>query len=58
MTSSLAFLWWVAPKNIVANFVGSRLGGMGILNLTLDWSNMMSEFRASPCWVQVIQIIV
>lgn len=57
MTSSLAFLCWVAPKNEVANFIGSGLGGMGFLNLTLDWSNITSTIMLSPYWVQVIQFI-
>ncbi|WP_423776842.1 OPT/YSL family transporter [Bacillus velezensis] len=42
MLGSLAFLCWVAPKNKVANFMGSGLGGMGFLNLTLDWSSIAS----------------
>jgi hypothetical protein len=37
---SLAFLCWVAPKNEVANFIGGGMGGMGFLNLSLDWSNI------------------
>jgi hypothetical protein len=37
---SLAFLCWVAPKNEVANFIGGGQGGMGFLNLSLDWSNI------------------
>ncbi|KAI9924521.1 hypothetical protein ASPWEDRAFT_28331 [Aspergillus wentii DTO 134E9] len=56
-TSSLAFLCWVAPHNKVANFVGSGLGGMGFLNLSLDWSNInwnMSSIMLTPFWTQVI----
>ena len=57
MTSSLAFLCWVAPKNPVANFIGSGLGGMGFLNLSLDWSNINwngSSILITPYWTQVV----
>jgi OPT family oligopeptide transporter len=57
MTSSLAFLCWVAPKNPVANFIGSGLGGMGFLNLSLDWSNINwngSSILITPFWTQTI----
>jgi OPT family small oligopeptide transporter len=57
MTSSLAFLCWVAPKNRVASFIGSGLGGMGFLNLSLDWSNINwngSSILITPFWTQVI----
>ncbi|RCK59448.1 Oligopeptide transporter 5 [Candida viswanathii] len=57
MTSSLAFLCWVAPENYVANFIGSGLGGMGLLNLSLDWSNITSSIMLSPYWTQVIQFV-
>ncbi|KAI1820580.1 OPT oligopeptide transporter protein-domain-containing protein [Xylaria intraflava] len=59
LLSSLAFLCWVAPHNPVANFIGSGLGGMGFLNLSLDWSNV-SNYNAgvplflSPWWSQVV----
>lgn len=56
-TSSLAFLCWVAPRNPVANFVGSGLGGMGFLNLSLDWSNINwneSSIMLTPFWTQVL----
>lgn len=56
-TSSLAFLCWVAPRNPVANFIGSGLGGMGFLNLSLDWSNINwngSSILLTPWWTQVI----
>jgi OPT family small oligopeptide transporter len=57
MTSSLAFLCWVAPKNPVANFIGSGLGGMGFMNLSLDWSNINwhgSSILITPFWTQVV----
>lgn len=56
-TSSLAFLCWVYPKNPVANFIGSGLGGMGFLNLSLDWSNINwngSSILITPFWTQTI----
>jgi len=56
-TSSLAFLCWVAPRNKIANFIGSGLGGMGLLNLSLDWSNINwngSSIMLTPWWTQVI----
>jgi OPT family small oligopeptide transporter len=56
-TSSLAFLCWVAPRNPVANFIGSGLGGMGFLNLSLDWSNINwngSSILLTPWWTQVV----
>lgn len=56
-TSSLAFLCWVAPRNPVANFVGSGLGGMGFLNLSMDWSNINwneSSIMLTPFWTQVL----
>lgn len=57
MTSSLAFLCWVAPENYTANFIGSGLGGMGFMNITLDWSNITSSIMLYPYWVQVIQFL-
>ncbi|KAH3678923.1 hypothetical protein WICMUC_001349 [Wickerhamomyces mucosus] len=55
MTSSLAFLCWVAPRNSVANFIGSGMGGMGFLNISLDWSNITSSVMLSPYWTLCIQ---
>jgi len=57
MTSSLAFLCWVAPSNPIANFIGSGMGGMGFLNISLDWSNITSSVMLSPYWTIVIQFI-
>ncbi|PQE18014.1 Oligopeptide transporter OPT superfamily protein [Rutstroemia sp. NJR-2017a BVV2] len=59
MLGSLAFLCWVAPHNKVANFMGSGFGGMGFLNLTLDWSSISSlsnsnSLFVTPWWTQVI----
>jgi hypothetical protein len=52
MLGSLAFLCWVAPQNHVANFVGAGFGGMGFLNLSLDWSNISSQASLflTPWW--------
>ncbi|EXF75525.1 hypothetical protein CFIO01_06261 [Colletotrichum fioriniae PJ7] len=56
MLGSLAFLCWVAPNNAVANFVGSGFGGMGFLNLSLDWSNISTNgsLFLTPWWTQVV----
>lgn len=55
MTTSLAFLCWVAPHNETANFIGSGFGGMGFLNFTLDWYNISSSIMITPYWVQAIE---
>ncbi|GME24388.1 Oligopeptide transporter [Neofusicoccum parvum] len=56
MLGSLAFLCWVAPKNAAANFVGAGFGGMGFLNLSLDWSNISTNgsLFLTPWWTQVV----
>ncbi|CAG8974115.1 hypothetical protein HYALB_00002750 [Hymenoscyphus albidus] len=59
MLGSLAFLCWVAPRNPVANFVGSGFGGMAVLNLSLDWSSLSNlsnsnSLFVTPWWTQVI----
>lgn len=56
MLGSLAFLCWVAPHNHVANFVGAGFGGMGFLNLSLDWSNISARYSLflTPWWTQVV----
>jgi hypothetical protein len=59
MLGSLAFLCWVAPNNAAANFIGSGLGGMGFMNLSLDWSNIGQNYNLflTPWWTQVIIFI-
>ncbi|ABN65158.2 predicted protein [Scheffersomyces stipitis CBS 6054] len=57
MTSSLAILCWIAPYNETVNFIGSGLGGMGVLNFSLDWANITSSIMLYPYWIQVIQFI-
>jgi hypothetical protein len=57
--SSLAFICWVAPNSATANFIGAGLGGMGLLNLTFDWSNInaidgMGNLFVTPWYTQVI----
>ncbi|KAG9253455.1 OPT oligopeptide transporter protein-domain-containing protein [Emericellopsis atlantica] len=56
MLGSLAFLCWVAPSNPVANFVGAGYGGMGFLNLSLNWSSIATNYNLflTPWWTQVI----
>jgi len=59
MLSSLAFLCWVAPNNPAANFIGGGLGGMGFLNLSLNWScvgnlSAMGSLFLTPWYTQVI----
>lgn len=57
MASSLAVLCWVSPHNPKVNFLGSGLGGAGMFNLSLDWSNITSSIMLYPYWVQVIQFL-
>ena len=56
MLGSLAFLCWVAPNNPVANFVGAGYGGMGFLNLSLNWSSIANAYNLflTPWWTQVL----
>ncbi|OWB79122.1 hypothetical protein B5S32_g3334 [[Candida] boidinii] len=55
MTSSLALLCWASPYNKALNFIGSGLGGMGFMNITLDWSNITSSVMLNPYWTIVLQ---
>ncbi|RDW75484.1 hypothetical protein BP6252_06626 [Coleophoma cylindrospora] len=59
MLGSLAFLCWVAPHNATANFIGSGFGGMGLLNLSLDWSNIsaLGNLFLLPFWTQVVMFV-
>lgn len=59
MLGSLSFICWVAPRNPVANFVGSGFGGMAMLNLSLDWSSLSNlsnsnSLFVTPFWTQVL----
>lgn len=59
MLGSLAFLCWVAPHNATANFIGAGFGGMGFLNLSLDWSNIANLYNPflTPWWTQVVLFV-
>jgi hypothetical protein len=61
MLSSLSFLCWVAPRNPVANFLGAGIGGMGFLNLSLDWANISNQSLISPMivpfWTTVVLFV-
>jgi hypothetical protein len=52
--ASLAPLCWFASRNHTVNFIGAGRGGMGLLNITLDWSNITSTVITYPYSVQVI----
>jgi OPT family oligopeptide transporter len=56
--SSLSFLCWVASRNATANFIGAGIGGMGFLNLSLDWANVsntaFSNPMIAPFWTSVV----
>jgi len=52
-TAALAPLCWFASQNHVANFIGAGRGGMGLLNITLDWSNITSTIVTFPYSTQV-----
>ncbi|KAL4733385.1 OPT oligopeptide transporter protein-domain-containing protein [Aspergillus similis] len=52
--ASLAPLCWIASRNHTVNFLGAGRGGMGLLNITLDWSNITSVVITYPYSVQVI----
>ncbi|KAL4903959.1 hypothetical protein BDW74DRAFT_185969 [Aspergillus multicolor] len=52
--ASLAPLCWFASRNHTVNFIGAGRGGMGLLNITLNWSNITSVIITYPYSVQVI----
>lgn len=52
--ASLAPLCWFASRNHKVNFIGAGRGGMGVLNITLDWSNITSTVVTYPYSVQVL----
>ncbi|KAJ7137021.1 OPT oligopeptide transporter [Mycena epipterygia] len=56
-TASLAPLCWFAARNHTVNFLGSGIGGVGLLNITLDWSNITSTVITFPYSVQVIAFV-
>lgn len=54
MVAALAPLCWFAPNNHNINFLGAGKGGVGLLNFTLDWSNITSKVITYPYSVQVV----
>ncbi|KAF7344027.1 OPT oligopeptide transporter [Mycena venus] len=57
MTAALAPVCWFGGRNKTASFVGSGMGGMGVLNLTLNVSNITSAIITRPFFVQVILFV-
>ncbi|WRT67432.1 OPT family small oligopeptide transporter [Kwoniella shivajii] len=51
--AALAPLCWFASKNHTVNFLGAGRGGIGLFNITLDWSNITSTVITYPYSVQV-----
>lgn len=54
MVAALAPLCWFAPNNHTVNFLGAGQKGIGLLNITLDWSNITSKVITYPYNVQVV----
>ncbi|KAK7717645.1 hypothetical protein SLS64_003140 [Diaporthe eres] len=54
MVAALAPLCWFAPNNHKINFLGSGKGGIGLLNITLNWSNITSTVITYPYSVQLV----
>lgn len=54
MVAALAPLCWFAPNNHTVNFLGAGQKGIGLLNITLDWSNITSKVITYPYSVQVV----
>ncbi|KAJ4389340.1 hypothetical protein N0V93_006807 [Gnomoniopsis smithogilvyi] len=54
MVAALAPLCWFAPNNHTVNFLGAGAKGIGLLNITLDWSNITSKVITYPYSVQVV----
>lgn len=54
MVAALAPLCWFAPNNHKVNFLGAGAKGIGLLNVTLDWSNITSKVITYPYSVQVV----
>lgn len=48
MVAALAPLCWFAPNSHKINFLGSGKGGIGLLNITLNWSNITSTVITYP----------
>lgn len=54
MVAALAPLCWFAPNNHNINFLGAGAKGVGLLNITLNWSNITSTVITYPYSVQVV----
>lgn len=54
MVAALAPLCWFAPNSHKVNFLGAGAKGIGLLNITLDWSNITSKVITYPYSVQVV----
>ncbi|CAN8096086.1 unnamed protein product [Discula destructiva] len=54
MAAALAPLCWFAPNSHNVNFLGAGVKGIGLLNITLDWSNITSTVITYPYSVQVV----
>ncbi|KAJ7835589.1 OPT oligopeptide transporter protein-domain-containing protein [Mycena leptocephala] len=54
MTAALAPVCWIGGHNKAASFVGSGMGGMGVMNFTLNVSNITSSIITQPFFVQAI----
>ncbi|EFX03567.1 putative plant-like oligopeptide transporter [Grosmannia clavigera kw1407] len=57
LLASLAPLCWFAAKSHKVNFLGAGRGGAGLLNITLDWSNITSTVVTYPYSVQVVVFV-
>ncbi|KAF7300812.1 OPT oligopeptide transporter [Mycena kentingensis (nom. inval.)] len=57
MTAALAPLCWIGGHNRAANFAGSGMHGMGLLNFTLNAANITSSVVTHPFFVQVILFV-
>ncbi|KAK7453217.1 hypothetical protein VKT23_011898 [Stygiomarasmius scandens] len=53
----MSFFWWCILGffcwQFLPEFLGSGLGGSGLLNITLDWSNIGSQCIYYPYWAQI-----
>lgn len=57
MLGSLAVMCWLSPRNPTFNFIGSGLGGLGVLNWSFNWSNIASHWSNPmivPFWTTVL----
>ncbi|KAI5962119.1 OPT7 [Candida pseudojiufengensis] len=57
LLTSISIICYCGSRNYKATFLGSGLGGAGILTLTGDWANITSSIMINPYFIQVIQFI-